>query len=351
MKVFVFGAGASRGSQDYPGGHGQDDASLSERTSPLVNELFEGAYSHHGRLIGLTGAIMDEVRKGVAARGVEGWLTSEWESIHRLPAAAKQAKRDLFGRFAFYLWSLFLEVSQSYDDDHNGYRLFIDKLLKYENFGLISFNYDLLLDRAIQHRAGNRLASLDNYLGFNYVKPHGSVNWFISPRRDDPELDPLTRFDPIVTLRNAASQMFTGGALDTAGFIVLPPDYRTFLGSYEAFHQVRDRFGYYFYPLVIMPLTIKAYGFLVEFQKILDRARAVIAQANEVYLIGYHAADEVIRELLANPPVRSGTLLHVVGRNEYSAREIQERVLGFATALRPGKIFGVGFMRFVRELL
>lgn len=148
MRVYILGAGASRGSQEHPGGQPeQDRGPRSSRVAPLVNELFLPIYEHHGQLIGLTPGRIQEVRDGVGNHGgsVEEWLTAEWDNTRSLrEESTKQHKRALFGRVAFYLWSLFLELNQGYED-RNGYRLFVQKVLRRdESFGIVNFNYDLL---------------------------------------------------------------------------------------------------------------------------------------------------------------------------------------------------------------
>src|SRR2546421_4691879 len=50
-----------------------------------------------------------------------------------------------------------------------------------EAFGSVSFNYDTLLDKAIDRECECDLyGSLDNYIKSRLIKPHGSVNWFIN---------------------------------------------------------------------------------------------------------------------------------------------------------------------------
>ena len=89
------------------------------------------------------------------AGSLEKWLTESWEKIGSLKqAATKSAERALFGRITLYIWNLLREVSKTYDNS-NGYYLFAKGLkAQDEAFGLISFNYDTLLDRSQFHAPG-----------------------------------------------------------------------------------------------------------------------------------------------------------------------------------------------------
>lgn len=154
-----------------------------------------------------------------------------------------------------------------------------------------------------------------------------------------------------VALRTAATRMFRDAPLGQGRPIVLPPDHSTFMGTLSQFANVIHVARPYFYPLVILPLTVKAYGLVPPIQEVFSKAAELMSQAEEVFLVGYRAADQIVRELLANPPTREGTFLHVVSLNEASAREIMDRVAGFAPSLRRGEIYDGGFMRFVRDIL
>lgn len=150
MNVFVFGAGASLGSQD-PHMYGRD----SPLRAPLVDQLFDLHYQQHGANI-LVGDDYSECRDGTAAAGsAEKWLTQQWERIEQLSQPqSKAAEWALFGRLAFYIWHFLQLVSATYTDA-SGYSLFMKKLrMRDEPFGLISFNYDTLLDRSVINRFG-----------------------------------------------------------------------------------------------------------------------------------------------------------------------------------------------------
>src|SRR5713226_7303690 len=121
MKVFVFGAGASKGSQT--------DVAPEQR-APLVNDLFDPNYFAYANLAGFHGGDMVRFRQAMSESGgsLEAWLTQKWESIEGLrQEVSKQAERGDFGRLTFYIASLLLAISTTYRED-NGYSTFALKL-------------------------------------------------------------------------------------------------------------------------------------------------------------------------------------------------------------------------------
>src|SRR5690349_21583882 len=79
----------------------------------------------------------------------------------------------------------------------------------------------------------------------------------------------------------------------------------------------------YFYPLILLPLTVKQYDFLTGFnQTIISKGKEILSKATEIYLIGYRAADDIIKEMFAE--VKAGTTLHVVSLAD--SKEIMNRV-------------------------
>lgn len=345
MKVFVFGAGASRGSQE---------ADASER-APLVNELFATDYLGHARLAGLEGGDMAIFRQAVGEIGngsLEEWLTRKWESIETLQEdISKQAERGEFGRLAFYFASLLLAVSKTYTET-NGYSIFALKLRKLDKpWALINFNYDTLLDLALHHRFTWDFGSIKDYLALNYLKPHGSVNWYIPPRRGlDPELFPHKEVreegerDIRARLALAARLMFNGPPMRGDDIIVIRPNHLDLQDT--NFGRLLKAFGWsYFYPLVLMPLTTKMYSVVEGFeQRIVGKGTEFMGRATEIYLIGYRANDQIIREMMGG--VNKESHVHVIGRSD--AEEISSRVCSWSRYLKPGIVYEAGFLEFVR---
>ena len=115
---------------------------------------------------------------------LEQWLTNWWAGVEKLSDPnVMYAERAAFGKITFYIWWLMQNISLAYGPD-NGYRKFLIKLkTKQEYPNIISFNYDTLLDKALTDVFGVILqGSLEKYAEARYIKPHGSINWFLSKR-------------------------------------------------------------------------------------------------------------------------------------------------------------------------
>jgi len=334
MKVFVFGAGASKGSQEESphGGHLE---------APLVDELFVQVYWRGPAF--LHNDELAECRQGALECGgsVERWLTERWERVESLKEErSKSAEKAFFGRLTCHLWLLLQGVSDSYTLA-SGYYQFLKRLrLKDEPFALVSFNYDTLLDQAVQDCYGTPLLALRDYLSFGLIKPHGSVNWLL-PRRDaDPRIRGMARNDD-VRARTATSMLFNGPPHLVDRVVVLPP--RVSSGTLRELLDGTD--DDYSYPLLFMPLTTKLYTTVSAFyETVIAKANELLAQASQVYLVGYRAADDIIKEMFQR--VAPGTPLHVVGRGR--AGDVMKSVLSWATHLSQGEICDTGFMEFAK---
>ena len=166
MKVFIFGAGASLGSQFPPIQPG------SEQRAPLVNELFNMEYCGYAKPFLTNVELLDCRDKSREARSVENWLTDRWERVGqvKLPLA-QQYERELFGRLSFYIWNLTRAVSWTYSEE-NYYAQLLRKLrIMGEEFSLISFNYDTLLDQAFDKNLVT-LMTFDDYLKYKLLRNH-----------------------------------------------------------------------------------------------------------------------------------------------------------------------------------
>ena len=140
MKVFIFGAGASVGSQGPRCGG---------PLALLINDLFDRRYEPYAHQAGLTDAHLEAFDLGIrsASGDLEGWLTDKWTQSRLLTPRSRQAQQLSFGRIAFYMWAMLSRVSLVPGADIYG-RL-IDNLTNAElDFGFINFNYDTLLDGA-----------------------------------------------------------------------------------------------------------------------------------------------------------------------------------------------------------
>src|SRR5260370_35432486 len=188
MKIFIFGAGAYKGSQGQV-----DNPSF---VSPLTDELFDEeyrGYATYGQYEILSKSELSKCANESKKMGsVEQWLTQRWNNISNFSQPRNQkVEKIFFGRVTFYIWQLLQAVSSQTYNSSNAYALLMEKLrISDQPFGLISFNYDTLLDRAVIDVFDETLTSFDDYNNFPFVKPHGSVNWILGKRASDPNTPP-----------------------------------------------------------------------------------------------------------------------------------------------------------------
>jgi hypothetical protein len=317
--------------------------------APLTDQLFAETYERYNRANGLlTDEDLAECRKGISTAGsLEAWLTQRWQAIGgKRSQQTRSAELAFFGRVSVYLRELMQGVSDSFESsgDHHGYTQLLRAFKKRdEDFALVSFNYDTLLDRALQDVYGYPLARLEDYLEVPYLKPHGSVNWFLSPRFSDPNQGHERTRDVSARARRVAANMFNEPLLTLRKTGIRDPrhaDLRSLASIFESIGKTQ-----YCYPMILIPLTVKLYNRFKGFdQQILSKARECFAAAAEIFLLGYRAQDEVFSDLLSSV---SGEEVPIHVADKGQAREIQERVLRSCPKLMAGECSDDGFMAFV----
>ena len=344
MKIFIFGAGASLGSQ------GKIPYSNPSLQAPLVDELFKPVYQNSAFQI-LSATEFAECQKaveGIENKSVEKWLTQEWNSIDSISdAMVKNAQRALFGHILFYIWNLLRMVSYTYTEQ-NGYNVFMRKLRQEgKPFGVISFNYDTMLDRAIADVFRLNFFNIESYLDNNFVKPHGSVNWLLMKRDGDQQF-PSNQISDIRLRINMAMRQFFDKPIPLAKLTVYEPSFDNLNNT--SLQTMWSNFGIdYFYPLIFLPLTNKRYEHVTEFyEKIIAKGKELLTKATEIYLIGYNAKDDIIKELLLEVPATTPALLHIVKNS--TAEQTMEEVLHLAPSLLiKGKSINDGFWEFAER--
>lgn len=316
--------------------------------APLVDDLFKPQYWSYAEQLGFTGDDFVEYHNAVVSGcPLEQLLTDKWQAIlqkkHRM---TMDAERKDFGRITFYIWWLLQNVSRTYSSE-NLYRIFFKKLKdRDELFGVINFNYDTLLDRALEEIYGRTFLRIEDYLSsFPYLKPHGSVNWFILKRTSDPAIQQGEVAIDIKARISVASSRFFFDPLEMGNPEMWLPSHSA-LNDLDVIASSRFK-NQYAYPLVLLPLTSKMYEQFVGFkQQIIDAAKRIIAEATEIYLVGYRAADEVIKEIFET--VKLNTPLYVVNRGD-ETRKIGNDILTWKRELKSTKGWDTGFAGFIED--
>lgn len=340
MRVYIFGAGASKGAQ--PNNVGD------QRTAPLMDELFRPSYREYTALTGLTDADLTVLRADIGDQPVENWLTAEWQRVENYGPQRQQAGRVRLARLAFYIWHMFLAISTTPARETQYDRLLRQLLARDEPFGLISFNYDTMLDQVVQDMLGWDLTTLESYHRAKLVKPHGSVNWLFFRRGTDPRIETDREgnvVDYAARYQLASGRMFGQPLSDNGGDIyVIPPSHRAMRRADSVYRWVDN---FHFYPLLMLPLLTKAEGTLSTWVPAMPIkwAQELLREADDIYVVGYRARDETFRDMVS--AAKDGARLHVVGRSRDSAQEVTDRVLGLSSTLTSGIIYDAGFAAYV----
>lgn len=179
-KLIVVGAGASF---DF------DHKALPDgiRPFPLANDLFKEDLIS---MLNTYPGVRSMKSKLSRTDNLEQTLQSEWERLNS--DFDKNRIADLIN-LQFYLHELFLSNSIRYvENDDNNYSALASSIYDYtrsksgngqrKKVAIISYNYDTLLDRALEQRFGFKYSTLDDYIDglvrpFVLFKPHGSCNW------------------------------------------------------------------------------------------------------------------------------------------------------------------------------
>ncbi|MFH0828570.1 MAG: hypothetical protein V1907_00085 [Candidatus Kerfeldbacteria bacterium] len=345
MKVFILGAGASKGSQT--------SGISSDLEAPLSDDLFEPKYRKYADEIGIGFEEIERFRNELknSKKSLEDWLTTYWKTTEKHTSArTKRANNYSLGKIHFYIWWMLQNISYKTFGPSNKYQQFVNKLRALsdqgEDFAVISFNYDTLLDMAFEDILGFDLSgSIDKYHSVGYIKPHGSVNWFLLTRGGDPQVMPEAITDVYHRYSIAAKTLYNGGNFFLKRSVILPPKHEN-LRRIEFIYSPNLEHAYG-YPLIFLPLTVKKYTIVDGFEEKIKTAVAdVISRADELVVIGYQAADSIIKEFLGS--VKERTTLTVVGNGH--ADLVQQRIMKIAPKLLAGNAYNSGFAEYINGM-
>ena len=340
MKVYIFGAGASKGSQgNY----------ASSVKAPLINEIFNESYAGFAEGVGLSRNELKYIEEQVIAAGlsVEEWLTRRWDLIKSIKTVpSRHAEQKFFGRITCYLWWMFQNVSMHRGTDIYGE--FVRRVLRQdEEFAFINFNYDTLLDKAYQSQRGAVLqANIESYLKVNYIKPHGSVNWVLNRRSTDPSTSGIDSSDHLVRYETASSSIFRDAEpLSFSSLKIIDPLVR----QLQSLKFITEPFyvGEYCYPLIFLPLSSKMFDHVQGFSEaVIEKGNELMAKANDIYLIGYRGQDATFEELYRKAPDEAK--LHVVTLGD--PKEIVDRAVNVRGRIEVVETNPRGFEDFVGSM-
>lgn len=185
MKLIVFGAGAS-----YDSLHTKYNSNSSENElwkPPLANEIFSNRVNFIEILKNFDGA-MSLKSQAILHPDLEEYFQELWDFANDNNDNLSFAK---IINTQYFLQKLFMSISDQYGNlGDSNYDVISNFAYNYSisqksDILFVSFNYDILLERALERVLKIKFNSIDDYLKYNikYIKPHGSCNWFRNFRR------------------------------------------------------------------------------------------------------------------------------------------------------------------------
>lgn len=225
-----------------------------------------------------------------------------------------------------YLYELFSEICQNYLHSRNGvpsnylalFNLFVK--LGCKKVLWINLNYDLFADMAIKNAVAGEIRTIDDYANMKtrdnidimYVKPHGSLDWFIQ-----------------IKGKTTRSKIVTGKVEDYSNFesildnkIQLNPTYvheTEEVGRGHIQQHINTVCPNSAYPAIAVP--VGRYKFVHDEQRI--RLLPELKTASHLLCIGFSARDEDVLSLLKELP-RIEKLLIVNGKHHANIKSKKE---------------------------
>lgn len=144
---------------------------------PAVGTLIDGYLRGHDPRENSVETVLD----GLSAQAAE-------------PSAA--SLRRQLASLRFYLREVLWQCGDNFENEvgpaQTNYQRLVERIVRWQErrqaaggetvVTLVTFNYDLMLDRAVRAHARLDLSSVDGHVAredFRYFKPHGSVNWAV----------------------------------------------------------------------------------------------------------------------------------------------------------------------------
>lgn len=318
MLMVIFGAGASYDSAQayrpvYPGG-GSYGANFSAPSPardepwrpPLAKDLFLDKHHELGSIVGrypkLT-HILPYLREPSGGRSVEQMLESLQEEGKDNP----ESKKEL-ASVQFYLCDLFRRVTDEWSTRTDGvtnYAALIRDILRFNTGGdricLVTFNYDLLLERALYtfgFKRNDPEVHLDSHPLLKLFKLHGSVDWSRVV-----ELPEGTRLLPQHLIEQADTIQLSDK------FVLANPTNP---------HEM-DKFGKPIFPAIAIPVQTKSDRYFQCPAVHLTYFSEMLKYVTKILIIGWQAREEHFLRLLVRKIPRLQNVM-VVGANSSDAQ-------------------------------
>jgi hypothetical protein len=327
--MVVFGAGASYDSAQafrlaYPGGGSYSSAGVPpaalQQTGgpwrpPLAGDLFgdpNHAFRHIVKRYEKLAHILPYLREPGAGRSVE-------EELEFLQALGNPERKRQFASVMYYLRDLLFEISDQWHAQTSGvtnYAPLVDEILRCNKGGepvcLVTFNYDLLLDRALRSFGyDDRRSPHDQFKAHSVLKlfkPHGSVNWarFVD----------MTGFVDV----NPQGRLLPEHLIERADTMKLTDEF-TIIGGIDASSSFPN--GRNAFPVIAIPFQNKTQNTFVWPPSHQTYLLELLSHVTKILIIGWQAREAHFMELLRSN-LRGVTHLMVVGKDMRDSDRVRE---------------------------
>jgi hypothetical protein len=335
MLMVIFGAGASYDSspdfpppqpQEGPGNQTIPAAPQNPPNSrefwrpPLANQLFLDSHGAFGDIVANYRKllpILPHLRRPSNGRSVEEELESFQEEANKDP----EVTRQLYS-VRYYLHDLLLHVTNKWLQQTSNVTNYVTLLNQIrrpdtpaEPICLVTFNYDLLLDRALlsfDYKPQDPEKQFAAHQTFKLFKPHGSVDW---ARLVDFQLSPTSRLQPEQLIEHANNIVPTG---------------KLVVANATDPHQIFN-FEKPIVPAIAIPVQTKTEDTFEWPKSHRTYLESLIPQVTKILIIGWQAREAHFLQLLRDGLPRRGrevTHLLVVGRDAKDGKEILHRFAG-----------------------
>lgn len=296
--VIIFGAGASRSLKDIQPAHQANPTYY----PPLTNELFEPRFSPIIEEFDLIKEELNRIEYAVRkSNNLENYLS-------RLSRSNDEISRRQLIEIQLYIHKLLETINNIYFKptfkSTSHYYPFLRDLRKYHKKAtIVTFNYDLFLDEAMEAVLNYKYTDINSYHSgkdYELFKVHGSINWYYLFNNHFGER--------VSDIKNTVT--FISNALRGPGKLT----------PFKVLDRSRSS-ELFTYPALAVP-TLSNKGFIVEEHQNLLADR--IKNTKKIIIIGWSANDEYFtKEILENVNFDE-TQLIVISPN--SAKTIIERL-------------------------
>jgi hypothetical protein len=287
MKLVIFGAGAS-----YDCLHQLNNPAYDNSYRPPLNtELFGQRKSIIEILKIYPGA--ESFRSEIfLAKDIEEFFQEKWEFIENNRSLELMAK---IVNTQYYLQHLFHVVSKNFcEEGLSNYEAIVNKAYEYsieskEEVCFISFNYDILLEKAFEKLYHTRFNNIESYIKYplKLIKPHGSCNWYSKFKQ--PIQTNASRTDIANHLyQSKLSLLDIQKNLEKEYTILEDPGFRTQSGGVYGFVE--------HFPRILIPLKSKDEFILPKNH--LDCLTHHLNKVTEILIVGWKGSEEHFKNLL-----------------------------------------------------